>query len=62
MKDLHWGGNTSIFVGRSFSCGLNLAKAKRLEPLKYRFCSSPPGPSAAAQFSATPQRPKVQSE
>src|SRR5271170_8410470 len=32
--------NSRIFVGRSFSYDINTAKSVRLQPLKYRFCSS----------------------
>src|SRR5271168_1977404 len=35
--------NSRIFVGRSFSYDINTAKSVRLQPLKYRFCSSHTG-------------------
>src|SRR5277367_2400627 len=35
--------NSRIFVGRSFSYDINTAKSVRLQPLKYRFCSSRTG-------------------
>jgi hypothetical protein len=32
--------NTRIFVGRSFSYGINAAKSERLQPLKYGISSA----------------------